>query len=113
MGPNKLIGILQQINIKQLTYFFLCSTVSSLAARPKSPSRNSMFSLMKKFPERDKSICPVSIPQMTRMLVQSHRFLGCFVYALSRIFNHVPSLRSLCRIPLLWRYLRPDMICLR
>lgn len=47
------------------SHFFLCSTVSSLAARPKSPSRSSMFSLTKKLPERDKNICRVSIPHIT------------------------------------------------
>lgn len=49
------------------SYFFLCSTVSSLAARPKSPSRSSMFSLTKKLPEkkRDKNISAVSIPHIT------------------------------------------------
>ena len=26
---------------------------------------------------------------------------------------HSPNLRSRCRMPLRWRYLRPEMICLR
>lgn len=34
------------------THFFLCSTVSSFAASPKSPNRKSMFSFTKKLPAK-------------------------------------------------------------
>lgn len=34
------------------THFFLCSTVSSFAASPKSPNLRSMFSFTKKLPEK-------------------------------------------------------------
>lgn len=44
-----------KLKINKDSNFFLCSTVSSFAARPKSPNRSSMFSLTKKLPERDKN----------------------------------------------------------